>query len=264
MAEQTEFLDLVQPAGGEAVEVRVINENMDKIDEWAATVGSQGTRARAFKGPTTDRATIVPTPGVGDTYLETDGDRRLWEFDGANWLSASNGLYLITPTAVSGTGVSKVNGRVVAAAANEIIIDGVFTSRFRRYLVVIDIDSASVAGVVNAQFRAAAATLAGNYVAQTSYNSSDTTFVTSKSPASNEFQIGMGSGTGPREITLELSNPAAATPTILTGRNAVLLGAHHLLGDFFVRRSTAGAVDGLRIFPPSGTLSGTVSVFGRP
>lgn len=273
MADNTPNLNLYLPGGGstglitpdEVADIDRLNENFRLIDAFAGSLGNQSQRTRDFKGPAADRGTIVPTPVVGDTYQETDGDRQLYRYDGSNWISTNGGSFLIVPSSVGGTNVTKAGGRVTAAASPEILIDGVFSTRFRRYLIVIDLDSASVAVATNLQLRAGGATQVGNYITQTTYNSTDSSIVTAKSGPNNDAQIGPGLGTSHRQITLEVSFAALAAPTLLAGKTATLLGAHHLLGDIVVRHSPSTIVDGIRISPSAAaTLTGTVSVYGRP
>jgi hypothetical protein len=72
----------------------------------------------------------------GRTYYSTDTNRT-WFDDGSNWISADNGMYLIRPTSVTGTGVSiGSNGEIVftsVAPGTVVQILGIFSSRFRNY-----------------------------------------------------------------------------------------------------------------------------------
>lgn len=153
MADQTSFLQLVQPLGGEPAEIRVINENMDKIDEWAGTIGNPAVRVRAYRGATNDRATIVPNPVQGDTYLETDSLKRTWRHDGVNWLTNNGFGILISPTTVTG-GTAQPDGSVTFSGVAAVSLDGVFTSRFREYEIRYRVNSKPTNAGISIRLRA--------------------------------------------------------------------------------------------------------------
>lgn len=268
----TDFLDLYLPGGGslgiggddEAADIDRINQNMQKIDDWseatdAKVVSLDTLRIRRFSGLAANIGTATGM-ALGDLYQETDGDKQLWTYDGTNWVTSNAGLYLIVPSAVSGTNVTKAGGRVTAAASPEIVIDGVFTSRFRRYLVKIDLDSASVAVATNLQLRAAGVTQGSGYTVQTTLNTGPTTLQTVRSAPGADAQIGPGLTTGTRQISLEVSFAASAVPTLISGTS----GASDLtLSNFLVTHGVAVAITGLRIAPSTAAnLTGTVSVYG--
>src|SRR5690606_4537248 len=81
-----------------------------------------------------------------------EGDRGYQEdtgfdyyYDGSNWLVNLPGLNLVTPSSVVGSGAS-VSGRgvvVLSSVTGDVGIEGVFTSRFRNYRVLIDITTSA-------------------------------------------------------------------------------------------------------------------------
>lgn len=214
MADQTPFLDLVKPAGGEPVEILVINENMDKLDEWAEEQGDPNIRTRAFKGPANDRDTIVPNPTEGDTYREIDGKKILWERIGGNWVTSEGGLYLIRPTSVVGTGVTIDNaGHVALTNANtDIGILGVFSSRFDHYLVELLVDNASSDTGVLMKFKTGGVDIAAGYFG--TYNEQAIGVPQTKVDTNNAASIAAGRiSTGGGAILIDLFRPSKTVGT---------------------------------------------------
>lgn len=84
MAESTPTLALVKPAGSEAVEVRVLNDNWDKVDAYAAEWGRVSGRNRTFYGPT---SALGSATGMkrGDYYQCSDDYFGLFYYNGLNW-----------------------------------------------------------------------------------------------------------------------------------------------------------------------------------
>lgn len=98
-------------------------------------------------------------------------------YDGSAWNSlayatavptlAQTGLRTVIPTSVtvgSGSGsIDTTTGVVTFSGANNLFIDGAFTSAYRNYRVVGSGITASTAAQIDAQFRAGGTTKSGNY-----------------------------------------------------------------------------------------------------
>jgi hypothetical protein len=140
VTQTTPTLALVKPGGGstglntppDRVDIDVLNGNADKIDAFAAGVGLPAARSTQFYGLAANIGSV--TPKVGDEYQESDGNKLLWRHDGSNWVSAEGGLYLIRPTTVV-NGTISPDGTIVPTAAAALSVNGVFSSRFRKYRV---------------------------------------------------------------------------------------------------------------------------------
>ena len=141
----TPFLNLYKPGGGstgtilpdEVADIDRLNQNFDLIDSWSAAWGSAGDQNIQLYGPAANLSGITGMK-FGDTYQESDGSQKLWKFDGSNWVTGENGMYLIRPTSVFGTGVSVDNNGhtiVTSPGGTTLRINGVFTSRFTKYRV---------------------------------------------------------------------------------------------------------------------------------
>jgi hypothetical protein len=146
VTQTTPTLALVKPGGGstglntppDRVDIDVLNGNADKIDAFAAGVGLPAARSTQFYGLAANIGSV--TPKVGDEYQESDGNKLLWRFDGANWVSGVGGMWMIRPASVAGTGVTiNTDGSVAAVATSAISINGVFSAKYRRYRIVADV-----------------------------------------------------------------------------------------------------------------------------
>lgn len=159
----TTHLNLYLPGGGslgiggddEEADIDKINQNMQALDAWSATSDTRFTGLEGFQATQTSRnqqftglaANIGSVVGMklGDTYQETDGAKRLWEYDGSNWITSEGGLYLIRPTSVTGTNVTLNDAGHVALAATtgNVGLLGIFSSRFDHYLIDIEFDNSA-------------------------------------------------------------------------------------------------------------------------
>lgn len=146
MGALTEVLKLYMPGGGslglggadEVLDVDKLNQNSQKIDEFAKGWGKPSDRNQAFYGLAANRTSIV---GVkrGDTYQESDGKQKLWTYTGTSWISrGEGGMYAIVPDSanllnatVDLQGVVTLNVPTSQWAE----IRNVFTADFRNYLI---------------------------------------------------------------------------------------------------------------------------------
>lgn len=119
----------------------------DSGDDYALTVDLAATADTVQAALNTLRNTTASRVGTnaqrlaltgpslfeGLTFYTTDTNR-FWFYDGATWLTADPGTYLLTPSSVTGGTVT--NGKVVLSSGTAVTVNGVFSSRFRRYKIV--------------------------------------------------------------------------------------------------------------------------------
>jgi len=123
----TNRLDLYLPGGGsldiggadEVADVDKLNQNFQKIDAFADSIGTTATRNQSYYGPAANRTGLTGLK-KGDSYQESDGDRRFWQYDGSAWVSAENGMYIIWPSAVTGADVDPT-GAITPSADTDLI-----------------------------------------------------------------------------------------------------------------------------------------------
>lgn len=272
MAETTDFLSLVKPGGGstglitppDRVDIDVLNDNFQKIDDWAETIGGRAGRNFNFRGPA---ASLGGLTGIarGDRYQETDGSFWLWEYDGSNWVSARSGMFIIRPTSVAGTGVTIDSfGRIAVAAGaaglDAIQVNGVFSARFKHYHVVVELTHAS-SGLFM-QFRAAGAAITTNSNDYTYlWNNATNPGLTSNTSQSS-LTLSVNAATDHR-ILLDIFDPFISGQTRLNvSSNMFAASGMWVARGAAVHRGTIVA-DGFQIGGSAASaLNGTVTVYG--
>lgn len=275
MAEFTDHLNLYKPGGGatgaitpdEVVDIDRVNANMDAIDAAIEVLDdfrvAQDGRNQQYRGVA---ANIGSVSGMvrGDTYQETDGDFRFWRYDGTNWLSSEGGMFLIRPASVSGTGLSIVNGSVVCTAMPTAggHVEGVFSSRFRNYLIVSD-GTFNVASALQLQLRVGGSTAAGasDYINQYIYANGAAAVIT----AQNSIALFSLSGVGGFRMsgTQHLYKPGIAVETEYTSECASVNGAtvaHSRIGATHIQPT---AYTGFTLTTTSsGIFTGQLRIYG--
>jgi hypothetical protein len=180
------------------------------------------------------------------------------------------GLVKIIPSSVavgSGTGSASASGTVTFTTVSSVSLNSIFSSTYRNYKIVIDLTAASASTSQNFKLRSGATDSSSSYYYGfmgikdlTGANNMTATNVTGGIQWSTSFG-GFGDFLA---SDLIIYKPFIATRTILTGLGH---GLTTVGGDRF---SIAGAgfhdqatsYDGITIIPGSGTISGTVSVYG--
>lgn len=84
-------------------------------------------------------ALTAPKLKEGVQWYSTDTDRT-WFYDGSNWLSSDPAQYIVRPTSVV-NGTIQADGTITATGGQNVIsFNGVFSSRFRKYVVDFNIN----------------------------------------------------------------------------------------------------------------------------
>lgn len=196
----------------------------------------------------------VPGAKQGDTYRESDGFKRLWIYDGANWVTNENGMYLIRPIYVT-NGTVGSNGHITPTGACS--VDGVFTSRFKRYVIKFDLRF-SVASGPYLTLRAGGVDYAGANYNQRGVAQSGASIVTNNGDALNLWSLA-----APDAVStfgsVELSSLAGGT-----NQQKKLIGDVGLASPIGFHRMTgvlagvdANTYDGFTIKPKTGILDAT-------
>lgn len=124
-----------------------------------------GNAQVSFVGTNADRlALVAPQLREGIRFRTNDTDRD-WYYDGTNWLVADAGQYLIYPSTVTG-GTVAADGTINFSGTAQVILDGIFSSRFQRYEIVYRHSHSANSGAA-VQMRAGGTTYSGaNYSEQ--------------------------------------------------------------------------------------------------
>lgn len=269
MGANTPTLGLYKPGGGssglitpdETVDIDKLNDNSDILDSEALSVRNRlaplEDQNRQYRGPAAN-LTGLTGMRLGDQYQETDVGKRLWVYDGTNWITNEGGLFLIRPTSVAGTGATLNDGGYTALAASQGNIDllGIFSSRFDRYLVDIEIDNAATDNgalfrLMSSGVEIATASYSGTYTEQAvGIAATKNDLVSSTSFAAGRYATNGG------VITLEFFRPSKTVGSKqFLVRSQDGASYHRLGGGYLV---TASAVDGLRLI-----LGGVIVTTGK-
>lgn len=198
---------------------------------------------------------------AGLQFYATD-TRIEWFYDGSNWVTNQNGMFLIQPASVAGSGVSIVNGRTVFTGASSVSANGVFSSRFQNYHIEIIVTGASVDVAPGIRLRAGGVDLSTGYDFQRVYNIAASTMGTSGLTGSTAWNVTSASGRR-HKIALDLSDPGAAANTQATGLGFSSGGAApQAVSTFGGVHTVVSACDGVTLLTGSGTFNGSMTVFG--
>lgn len=172
-----------------------------------------------------------------------------------------SGLVMITPTSVSGTGVTSSNGAITLTAATAPIINGIFTSAYENYKVVVSNISGSTSSLFS--FRTVLAGTPATGATDYAYS------VLQSASAGAWLNLGFSAGTSllvagykvnglKSQSNIDVYAPALAVTTQFVvsgvyGASPYFGGGHH---------SPSTAYDGLAIIPDSGNITATMRVYG--
>lgn len=87
-------------------------------------------------------ALAAPKRKEGLGWYSTDTDRE-WRYDGSNWQPVDNGTYLIFPSSVGNASVSTDGTIVPSGAGTDLTVNGVFSTRFRKYRIEYNFKTAT-------------------------------------------------------------------------------------------------------------------------
>jgi hypothetical protein len=194
----------------------------------------------ALQGPT------GPTGGTGAT--------------GATGSDASSGLTQIVPSSVSvgsGSGSVGTSGTVTFSGASSISLNGCFNSTYDYYKVLFNfLPSASTDHYI--LFRASGTNATTNYTYTGSRTNGSTTTVFTAGPGS-EIYFTSGAGAVNKSYSVEIFDVAKAASTRL-----ISAGVHEqsLVVNLTGYHTTATAYDGFTFVTATGTMTGTIAVYG--
>jgi len=176
-------------------------------------------------------------------------------------LDSEMGLSLITPTSVATTGGSgsiSATGAVTFSGASTASINGCFTSTYSNYRIVAKITSSASSAECNMRLRASGTDNSSAIANSTNYNTASGT-----STASTYFRLSPIGNSYSSIGVYDVQTPFDTDQTRYTGLgfywdSAPNYGNTHLGGAMTVTTS----YDGFTLYPNTGTISGTIRVYG--
>lgn len=188
--------------------------------------------------------------GANNTVLTADSTQAL----GVKWAAASSGAAVLV-------------GSNDFTTSSSITIDNCFTSSYDFYKMYISITAASATdGGVFAKLRASGTSASTNY-ARTKFNIDQNPNGTDSNYQSSQSSIQLAgfSNASPTYTFAEVSilDPALATVTKFISHNCFRTSVPVFYWDIKMgNHSTATAYDGIELLPDSGTISGSVRIYG--
>jgi hypothetical protein len=186
-------------------------------------------------------------------------------------VSSRGGLTQVIPTSISvgsGSGSVGANGSMIFTGASSISINNCFTSTYTSYQIVLLITSGSATGHFYSRLR-----VSGSDNSTSVYNSTfvysvnnSTTSVVENVLNQDKFQLGYNETSARNNfLNMHIINPQIVEHTgfvMQSNRNAAtgsnILVSYNGGGQF----ANTTAFDGFTLFPASGTLTGTLKVYG--
>ena len=177
-------------------------------------------------------------------------------------LQSNTGLVAMTPTSVSGTGVTLSGATATITAASTASIIGCFTSAFTNYVAVYNFTSSS--SYIRMKMRTASADVSTGYGGTLAYiadNSTSWSWLNSGAASWNDTrwlislpERSFGS--------ITVFNPFLAANTFIDGGGTSISSTNSTKCVNGGRNTGTDVCTGLTFFPDSGTFTGTVTVYG--
>ena len=212
---------------------------------------------------------------VADTGVTINGNVALKQYQGGTlirtasdvWLfvptASGSGLDLITPTSVVGGTLS--GGQITFSAATEVSVNGCFTSAYENYRVMLNVTAPTSGNVyITGRMRAAGTNAAGANYNYAYSGSSAAGFQGNYSTGNTSFTIkGDGAVETPMGVAFDITSPALAVASGIPSLTifGTLSGNTGML-HFLQRHTLATAYDGISLLIASGTMSGTLRIYG--
>jgi len=178
-------------------------------------------------------------------------------------LPTIGGLAPATPTSIANSGgTATLSGNTVTfSGVSSVSLNNCFSGDYDNYRMQLVLEPSTTAGVLM-RLRASGTDNTGSIYQTLAYYVSDTGNGVYRVTSGSGFDFGQGSSTYDNTISADVQNPARAEHTgvahTMVGSNG---SAYH---SYFggMRHQANTAYDGLTIYLSSGTMTGTVSVYG--
>lgn len=176
-------------------------------------------------------------------------------------MAAGDGLVSMTPTSIAYSGTSagiNADGGVDFSAVTSLSLNGVFTSDYDNYLVVLDNDGASLDAFYTRLRASGTDASAGNYTYQR-LSAGSTSVSGARSSSQTNWRMG-NLDSSQYGDTWHLYGPYLAQPTAYRVVNASPYSGA-TLNDFAGTHSLSTSYDGITLYSAT-AFTGTVHVFG--
>jgi len=165
---------------------------------------------------------------------------------------------------IAGSGLVHINTSTFSTASSH-SIDNCFSATYTNYKIVINLSAVTGSNIdFLVRLRVSSSDATTNYKTVRQFANGTSITVDTDPTGTDDWTLGFitGTGTDVHSGTIDLFNPFSATTTNgLTSFNGEYGAAHYLIACDWAN-TNATSYDGITFFPASGTISGTVSVYG--
>ena len=165
---------------------------------------------------------------------------------------------------ISAGGLVHINTSTFTTASSH-SIDNCFSATYTNYKIVINLSAVTGSNIdFLVRLRVSSSDATTNYKTVRQFANGTSITVDTDPTGTDDWTLGFitGTGTDVHSGTIDLFNPFSATTTNgLTSFNGEFGAAHYLIACDWAN-TNATSYDGITFFPASGTISGTVSVYG--
>lgn len=185
-----------------------------------------------------------------------------------SWAFPNSGMVLIRPSSIAFSGVTAsitVNGSVSFSAVDSLSLNGVFTSAYDNYMIVVRANSSNDSTAIYYRLRTSGTDASGsNYTNQQLFVTSTT--VSAGRTAETFGRIGAISSTTYDRggYGANIYGPCLAQPTALRSFTTTGYSSTHTrnIDDYGSTHSLSTSYDGVTLYPSQGNFTGLVSVYG--
>jgi hypothetical protein len=241
--------------------------NVDSLPIVAGTA----TRDALYPSPVAGNTVFRSDTGLQESYYSAYSTAVPGGRDSAGWYATTraDGLVPIQPTSVAFAGTSATAtalGRVNFTTATSVSLNGVFTSAYNSYKMIIRISAQSAVAQLSFRFRNAGTdNSTSNYYQTWLINRSTGATQTNNGTTTSSNLFGWNSTAGASYLywTGDVINPAVAAKKHLYGKaSGDDATSYYVLDTAVMFNLTANTFDGFTIFPTSGNVTGTVQILG--
>ena len=210
------------------------------------------------------RATAIPSPTDGQySYLQDTNTTQF--YNGAAWQTAGQtpGMHLVTPTSIANSGgsASASGGAVTFTGVTNVSLNGVFSSTYDNYRVVITSQGSITAQNYLVRYRTAGSDNSTSNYNTTRVDISTGTVSSNFDTGQTSQNIGVTATANDQLIIGEIFRPNLSALTLSNFQNwgTALTNILRLTGGY---HNATTVFDGLTLFPATGNITGVIRVYG--
>ena len=148
------------------------------------------------------------------------------------------------------------------SAASTVTFDSVFSSTYQNYLITGVLTGSADAGV-QMRLRVGGVDLSGsNYSYTVLFNDTSSVSGTGGGTSQTSAKFTNSGSSGTSVFTSYMMNPFATAPTGYMTNQARFIGGSQARCDFYGGTNLTNSYDGFKLYPDSGTFSGTIRIYG--